>query len=110
VAPTLDFHCTLALIKQWVSLNFALNFEFRAFCQGQRPPGTFSFDAWIGARHVRYFWVKITYPKGQSPEESDLRAIDGKAISVTPIRMDFTDYEWRKRLSGLGLGNVDQCN
>lgn len=70
----------------------------RLTVQGQRPPGSFSIDARVDARHQPYFWVKIAYPPGNELPETDLHAIAQNAVSVTPIRMDFTDHEWRTRL------------
>ena len=69
--------------------------------QGLRPPGTFTIEPRIDARNVPYFWVRIAYGKGESPSDSDLRAIEDNAISVTPIQMDFTDYDWQRHLQGL---------
>ena len=65
--------------------------------QGQRHPGAFSIDA----RHVPYHWIKIAHPNGPNPAAADLRAIEDNAISVTPIQIDFTNYEWAKRLEGV---------
>ncbi len=69
--------------------------------QGQRPPGAFSIDARVDNRHIPYYWVKISYPKGALATDSDLHAIDDNAISVTPIQLDYTNYNWRSQLSGL---------
>ena len=72
--------------------------------QGQRPPGAFSIDARVDGRNVPYYWVKLSYPKGENSSDTDLHAIQENAVSVTPIQMDFTNYEWRRRLEGEGLG------
>lgn len=69
--------------------------------QGQRPPGAFSIDARIDARNVPYYWVKLSYPEGEKQPDTDLHAIHEKAISVTPIQLDFTNYEWQSRLTAL---------
>ena len=71
----------------------------RLTTQGQRPPGTFSIDARVDARHQPYYWVKISYAAGNELPETDLHAIADKAVSVTPIKMDFTDEAWRQRLA-----------
>lgn len=71
----------------------------RLTTQGQRPPGTFTIDARIDARNQPYFWVKIMYPKGNEHPETDLEAVAANAISVTPIKMDFTDHQWRRHLA-----------
>lgn len=72
----------------------------RLTSQGQRPPGSFSIDARIDARSQSYYWVKIAYTDGTKHPESDLHAIAESAISVTPIKMDFTDDRWRRKLAG----------
>lgn len=69
--------------------------------QGQRPPGAFSIDARVDNRRVPYYWVKISYPQGALVADSDLHAIHEKAVSVTPIQLDYTDYTWQGRLHGL---------
>lgn len=69
--------------------------------QGQRPPGAFSIDARVDARNVPYYWVKIAYPEGEKQPDTDLHAIHENAVSVTPIQLDFTNYEWRRRLEGV---------
>jgi len=69
--------------------------------QGRRPPGAFSIDARMDNRNVPYYWVKMAYPKGESAPDSDLAAIAANAISVTPVQMDLTHYEWQSHLHGL---------
>lgn len=69
--------------------------------QGQRPPGSFAIDARIDARNQPYYWVKLAYTAGNALPETDLHAIADNAISVTPLRMDLTDHDWRRRLAGL---------
>ncbi len=66
--------------------------------QGQRPPGSFSIDARVDARSQPYFWVRIAYTDGAKDPATDLHAIAEQAISVTPIKMDFTDVAWRDTL------------
>lgn len=73
----------------------------RITSQGQRPPGAFSIDARVDARHVPYYWVKLSYPEGEKHPETDLHAIHEQAISVTPIQLDFTDQAWRQRLQSV---------
>jgi 5'-nucleotidase len=66
--------------------------------QGQRPPGSFTIDARVDARNQPYFWVRIHYPEDKAPADTDLEAVADNAISVTPIKMDFTDHQWREGL------------
>lgn len=70
----------------------------RLTTQGQRPPGSFSIEARIDARSQPYYWVKIDYTDGAKGVETDLHAIADNAISVTPIKMDFTDKAWHEQL------------
>lgn len=70
----------------------------RLTVQGRRPPGAFSIDARVDARKQPYYWVRIAYPPGNELPDTDLEAVAAGAVSVTPIRMDFTDHEWRTRL------------
>ena len=71
----------------------------RVTSQGQRPPGSFTIDSRIDARHVPYFWVKMSYKEGEKEPETDLHAIHEKAISVTPIQLNMTNNGWRGELS-----------
>ncbi|MEX2481764.1 MAG: 5'/3'-nucleotidase SurE [Gammaproteobacteria bacterium] len=68
--------------------------------QGRRPPGAFSIDAREDPRNQSYFWVRISYPDAKALAGTDLAAVAENAISVTPIRMDFTDHDWQSRLAG----------
>ncbi|MEM7543411.1 MAG: 5'/3'-nucleotidase SurE [Pseudomonadota bacterium] len=65
---------------------------------GQRPPGAFSVLARQDARKYPYYWISITYPPGGEETATDLEAVAEKAISITPIKMDFTDHHWRAEL------------
>jgi len=73
----------------------------RLTTQGQRPPGSFSIVPRVDARAQPYYWVKIAYTSGNEFADTDLHAIADKAVSVTPIKMDFTDEAWRAKLAGL---------
>ena len=95
-------------LKQWPEGSF-ININFpnvapdeitgiRLTKQGQRPPGSFSIDARIDARSQPYYWVKISYPPGNEHPGTDLHAIAAKAVSITPIKMDFSDHDWRPAL------------
>ena len=95
-------------LKQWPEGSF-ININFpnvspdevtgiRLTKQGQRPPGSFSIDARIDARSQPYYWVKIAYPPGNEYPGTDLHAIAAKAVSITPIKMDFSDHDWRQAL------------
>ncbi len=66
--------------------------------QGQRPPGAFSIDPRIDNRNVPYYWVKMAYPEGEKLVDTDLHAIAEDAVSVTPLQLDLTNYEWQRQL------------
>lgn len=72
--------------------------DVRLTTQGRRPPGAFVIDARVDARRVPYYWVKLTYPDGEKHPDTDLQAIHDKAISITPMQLDFTNYPWREKL------------
>ncbi len=98
-------------LEQWPEGSFInINFpncpvdevgQVRVTHQGQRPGGRLSIDARHDARNQPYFWVKITHPRTEHELGCDLAAIDNKDISVTPIKMDFTDYGWQRALGGV---------
>jgi 5'-nucleotidase len=103
-----------ALVRQLLALDdwnrgsfFNVNFPhcppgevsgIRVTTQGQRPPGAFSIDPRRDSRNHPYFWVRIRYPAGDHPDESDLAAVNANEISVTPVRMDLTDHSWKESL------------
>lgn len=59
---------------------------------GQRPPGAFKPVGRIDERFVPYYWIKIAFPDGGHDEGNDLQAMVDKAVSVTPCKLDMTDY------------------
>ena len=71
----------------------------RMTTQGQRPPGSLSIDARVDARAQPYYWVKIAYTSGNELPQTDLQAIAEKAVSITPVKVDFTDHDWCQRLT-----------
>lgn len=73
----------------------------RMTTQGQRPPGAFSIDARQDPRNQPYFWVRIRYPEADHATGTDLAAVAANLISVTPIRMDFTDHAWGNKLAAV---------
>ena len=103
-----DLINSLFELDQWPAGSF-ININFpdappeqvegvRVTTQGQRLPGTFSIDSRIDARAQPYYWVKITYNEGARIAETDLHAVAHNAISLTPIKLDFTDHDWGTRL------------
>lgn len=108
---TPDLLKKLLSAKDWPEASF-ININFpecgpdeisgiRVTHQGRRPPGAFSIDARVDNRQIPYYWVKLSYPEGELAPDSDLHAIQEKAVSVTPIQLDFTHYAWQSRLHGV---------
>ena len=69
--------------------------------QGHRPPGSFSIESRTDARNQPYYWVRIEHTEKSPPAKSDLEAISNNRVSVTAIKMDFTDQEWNKKLEAI---------
>src|SRR3546814_520726 len=69
-----------------------------ATCQGTRPMG----DSLVESRHPRggrYFWVGALPTHAGGKKGSDLAAVAGKRVSVTPIDLDFTNRRALKSLA-----------
>jgi 5'-nucleotidase len=101
---------TLLMLDEWPANSF-LNVNFpdsephaiagvRLTTQGQRPPGSFTIAPRIDTRAQPYYWVNVEYTDGSKTIDTDLHAIADNAISVTPIKMNFTDLVWREKLRG----------
>jgi 5'-nucleotidase len=50
-----------------------------------------------------YFWIGGGEPGWNAEENTDFAAVSAGFISVTPLRLDFTDYEGIAELKALGL-------
>ena len=61
--------------------------------QGRRPPGSFQPQRRIDERGVPYFWHRIAYTDGGLDPGTDLEAVRAGAVSVTPMKLDFTAYD-----------------
>ncbi|MFA7594865.1 MAG: 5'/3'-nucleotidase SurE [Novosphingobium sp.] len=68
---------------------------------GLRPGGSFRPVGRVDERHVPYWWIKINFPDGGHELENDLQAIRDNEVSVTPLRLDMTDYHGMERLRTL---------
>lgn len=102
---------TLLMLDEWPANSF-LNINFphsaphaitgvRLTTQGQRPPGSFTIAPRMDTRAQPYYWVNVEYTDGSKTVDTDLHAIADNAISVTPIKMNFTDLVWREKLRGI---------
>lgn len=59
--------------------------------QGHRPPGSFGIEPRVDARNQPYYWVRINHIKGNELPGTDLSAIANNKVSITSIKMNFTD-------------------
>ena len=50
-------------------------------------------------RGFPYYWLKFSRRQHEFREGTDLFAINNGKISVTPLKLDLTDYETRNRIS-----------
>jgi 5'-nucleotidase len=67
--------------------------------QGQRPPGSFKPDARVDARRVPYYWIKLDYTEGGLDAGTDLAAIHAGAVSICPIQLNMTAWNFHKQLA-----------
>ena len=67
--------------------------------QGRRKCGD-DIMAVTDPRGAQHYWIGPTQSMKPYAEDTDLAAIDGGYISVTPIKMDMTDYDTLKALHG----------
>ncbi|QLF70298.1 5'/3'-nucleotidase SurE [Peteryoungia desertarenae] len=74
--------------------------------------GKLDFGLSVEERHdgrgVPYFWLQFGDRKGNFRAGTDLQAMREKKISVTPLKLDMTDYAVQDRLAqALGFGSDD---
>lgn len=70
--------------------------------QGHRGPELLKIDARQDGRGHPYFWIAYDRRERPTPSEhTDLAALAGNMISVTPLRLDLTDQPFREKLSKL---------
>ena len=50
-------------------------------------------------RGFPYYWLKFSRRQHEFREGTDLSALNSKQISVTPLKLDLTDYDIRDRIS-----------
>jgi 5'-nucleotidase len=70
-----------------------------ATTQGQRDPGLLRIDNRLDTRGKPYYWVGIKRRQARPPKGTDLWAVQSGRISVTPLHLDFTDEEARRKLA-----------
>ena len=55
-------------------------------------------------RGEKYYWIGIDEPSFQRMQDSDIEAVlEEQCISITPLKMDLTDYDAIGRVKELGL-------
>jgi 5'-nucleotidase len=70
-----------------------------ATTQGQRDPGLLRIHDRLDTRGKAYYWVGIKRRQARPPKGTDLWAVQSGRISVTPLHLDFTDEETRRKLA-----------
>ncbi|MFA6265511.1 MAG: 5'/3'-nucleotidase SurE [Pseudolabrys sp.] len=70
--------------------------------QGKRNQDLLHIEPRHDGRGNPYYWIAFARgAKADSPPGSDLAALDGQRISVTPLRLDMTDEPFMTRLAAL---------
>ncbi|MGN6548332.1 MAG: 5'/3'-nucleotidase SurE [Pararhizobium sp.] len=57
-----------------------------------------SIDERADGRGFPYYWLRFNARRAEPQEGTDLKALSDGAISVTPLKLDITDYAVRERL------------
>jgi 5'-nucleotidase len=79
-----------------------------ATTQGQRDPELLEIADRLDTRGRAYYWIGVQRRRAKPPEGTDLWAVRSNLISVTPLCLDFTDYEARKVLDTALNGEVPE--
>ncbi|MBL8791823.1 MAG: 5'/3'-nucleotidase SurE [Rhizobiales bacterium] len=69
--------------------------------QGKRDQSHLFIDERVDARGRHYYWIGSNKEKGSPPAGTDLAAVFGKRISVTPLHMNLTQVEAMDALRGV---------
>jgi 5'-nucleotidase len=69
-----------------------------ATTQGQRDPALLDIEDRLDTRGKAYYWIGAQRRRAEPPEGTDLWAVRSNLISVTPLCLDFTDYDARRVL------------
>jgi 5'-nucleotidase len=69
----------------------------RATRQGQRPQWQAQVDERRDGRGNPYFWIVYGHEIGDPDADTDLKAVAEEYISVTPLKIDLTDHDLKKR-------------
>jgi 5'-nucleotidase len=75
--------------------------------QGKRDLQTAALERRVDARGNPYFWIGFKRVRSNPPEGTDLHAIHGKRIAVTPLHLNLTEFQvlekMRQKLGTLPL-------
>ena len=67
--------------------------------------GAFNHGLYMEKRHdgrgFPYYWIKFGREVPDQQEDSDITALIEKRISVTPLKLDLTDTQFKDALKGL---------
>ncbi len=69
--------------------------------QGKRDLQTAALDRRIDARGIPYYWIGFKRVRSNPPKGSDLSAIYGGRISVTPLHLNLTEHRTLETLRAL---------
>jgi 5'-nucleotidase len=58
-----------------------------------------SIDKRADGRGFPYYWLRFNKRQAEPQEGTDLKALSERAISVTPLKLDITDYSVRDRIA-----------
>jgi 5'-nucleotidase len=97
-----------AIVKKLLTINFGpgtlVNINFpdcrpdevasvEVTRQGKRDQSFLLVDERVDARGNPYYWLGFAREKGNPPVGTDLAAVFGKRISVTPLHMNLTQVD-----------------
>ena len=70
-----------------------------ATVQGQRDPDLLRIEDRLDTRGHAYYWLGIERRRAKPPKGTDLWAVRSQLISVTPLCLDYTDEDARRKLA-----------
>jgi 5'-nucleotidase len=70
--------------------------------QGRRRQERLHIDERTDGRGNPYFWIAyVRQPLAKAADGTDLAALDGQRVSITPLKLDMTDDPYMTRLAAL---------
>lgn len=67
--------------------------------QGLRDPELFRIEDRLDTRGKAYYWIGVERRRAKPPKGTDLWAIRSNMISVTPLCLDYTDQDTRRKFA-----------